>query len=174
MSKDAKPCATEPFQPALFSALSAKDQAACLVKCREISNQIHPGLDLTQEILAVQQQKLGDTVLVRVARRLVAFAVCHFGKDTEGGPESCYVKFGGVRPGTGDAAHFDLLLEACEECACAKKLQRVVTGVSTARHEAYRQMMAAGYRADIQGLGMSLHNLEGYSRPGIYALDDWR
>lgn len=174
MSKAVQPANTEPFAPLLFSEVPAGESPACLAECREITHQIHPGLDLTQEILAVRQQHLGDTVLVRAGRRLEAFAVCQFGAGTEGGPDDCYVKFGGIRPGPGDAAHFDLLLNSCEELTSARGLKRVIAGVSAARHEAYRQMIAAGYRAEIFGLGMSRDNLEGYSRPGIYALDDWR
>ncbi len=64
------------------------------------------------------------------------------------------MKFAAVRPGSAASADFKLLLNACEELAVVKKLTRVVAGVSTARHEAYRQMVEAGYRADVQGLGM--------------------
>lgn len=174
MSKAVAPATTEPFTPLLLSEQSAPAQAAILADCRELTNQIYPGLDLSTEINAVLRQKLGDIVLVRVSQRLEAFAVCHYGAGTEGGPDSCYVKFAAVRPGISASAHFDLLLDACEELAVVKKLPRVVAGVSTARHEAYRQMIECGYRADVQGLGMHRDNEPGYSRPGVFVLDDWR
>lgn len=174
MAKPVTPATTEPFPPLLYSSLPAGEQAAALAGCRDVSNAIYPGLDLTQEILAVQQQTLGDTVLVRAGSWLEAFAVCHFGAGTEGGPDDCYVKFGAVRPGPAALAHFDPLLDACEELAVSRGLRRVLAGVSTARHEAYRHLVELGYRTEIQGLGMSRDNLEGWSRPGLFVLDDWR
>ena len=156
MSRLVRAESTEPFAPTVFSKLSPTDQAACLNDCRQIAEQIHDGLDLTQEIVAVHKQKLGDTVLVYVNHRLKAFAVCQFGAGTEGGPTDCYVKFGAVYPGPAAQAHFDLLLEACDELALARGLKNVLAGVSTARHEAYRHMVAVGFRSFIQGLGMAL------------------
>lgn len=174
MSKVAAPTTTEPFKPSLLSELPPESQTVCINECRKLTEQIYPGLDLTQEIKAVLTQKLGDIVLVRVAQRIEAFGVCHFGPGTEGGPDSCYVKFGAVRPGISASAHFDLLLDACEELAVVKKLKRVAAGVSTSRHEAYQQMIEAGYRADAQGIGMHRDNEAGYSRPGVFVMDDWR
>jgi hypothetical protein len=84
------------------------------------------------------------------------------------------VKFGAVRPGISASALFDLLLDACEEVAVVKQVKRVAAGVSTSRHEAYQQMVAAGYRTDAQGIGMHRDNEAGYSRPGVYVMDDWR
>lgn len=174
MSKPIVPAAAEPFKPVVFADLAADNKKTCLETCRQLCEEIYPGLDVTEEIRAVDQQKLGDTVLVFVGHRLQAFAVCHYGIGTEGGPEWCYVKFAAVRPGAAASADFKLLLNACEELAVVKKLKRVVAGVSTARHEAYRQMIEAGYRADVQGLGMHKDNDEGYSKPGVFVLDDWR
>jgi predicted N-acetyltransferase YhbS len=174
MSKPVEPATTEPFKPSLLSALSDKERTPVIAECREIANQIYPGLDLTEEIAAVMKQKLGDVVLVRVRQNLEAFAICHFGLGTEGGPDRCYVKFGGVRPGLSASAHFDLLLDGCEQLAVAKKLKCVFIGISTACHETYSQMITNGYRADYQGLGMHRDNNPGHSRPGLYVLNDWR
>ena len=56
----------------------------------------------------------------------------------------------------------------------ARNLSRLVAGVNTARHEAYQQMLARGFRTDMQGLAMSRPNEAGYNRPGVYLIDDWR
>ena len=53
-------------------------------------------------------------------------------------------------------------------------MQKVLAGVSLAREEAYRQMVALGFRTQISGVTMHRPNEPGYSRPGVYVLDDWR
>jgi hypothetical protein len=58
--------------------------------------------------------------------------------------------------------------------AAAKNLSRIVAGVNTARSEAYRMQLAAGFRTDFQGVAMERPNEAGYNRPDIYAIDDWR
>ena len=96
------------------------------------------------------------------------------GEGTEAGEGVCYIKFAAVRPGTAAAEHFTQLLNACEAVASAKNMSRLVAGVNTARHEAYRQMLAHGFRADVQGVVMQQSNDVGYNRPGVWVLDDWR
>lgn len=46
--------------------------------------------------------------------------------------------------------------------------------MNTGRHEAYAAVMARGYRAGLVGVTMHRANDEGYSRPGIWLIDDWR
>ena len=86
----------------------------------------------------------------------------------------CYVKFGAVLPGPNAPQHFDRLLGACEEMTAEKGLTRLVAGVNTARHEAYRQMLERGFNTDLQGVAMHRPNEPGYNRPGVYLIDDWR
>jgi hypothetical protein len=47
-------------------------------------------------------------------------------------------------------------------------------GVNTAREEAYEQMLHYGLRAAVLGVAMHSPNEAGSSRPGVYAIDDWR
>jgi hypothetical protein len=35
-------------------------------------------------------------------------------------------------------------------------------------------MTARGFRTEFQGVAMHRGNKEGFSRPGVYVLDDWR
>jgi hypothetical protein len=53
-------------------------------------------------------------------------------------------------------------------------MPNVLAGVNLAREEAYRQMVARGFRTMIQGVTMHRPNEAGYSTPGHYVLDDWR
>ncbi|OFW01444.1 MAG: GNAT family N-acetyltransferase [Acidobacteria bacterium RIFCSPLOWO2_02_FULL_68_18] len=157
-----------------FSDVPRAEQAAMLVQCRELTTAVYEGLDLTREIAAVEAHRLGESVLVWDGGRLVALAVCHYGAGTEGGSGACYVKFGAARPGPRAGEHFGQLLDACEALAARERLPRLVAGVSTARHEAYRQMLGRGFRADRLGVAMHRGNDAGYHRAGVFAVDDWR
>jgi hypothetical protein len=105
---------------------------------------------------------------------LAGLAVCHCGPGTEAGSGTCYIKFGGVGSGAAADQDFAHLLDACEQMAANRNLTRLFAGVNTARHEAYRQMLARGFRTDIQGVVMSRPNEAGYNRSAVYLIDDWR
>jgi GNAT superfamily N-acetyltransferase len=157
-----------------FSEVSSAEQDEVLSATREVTGAIYEGLDVTSEIRAVAAQNLGDTILLWDDDRLMALAVCHVGPGTEAGGGVCYIKFGGVRPTRAAEQHFSHLLDACEEMAFAQHVSRLRGGVNTARHEAYRHMLARGFRTDIQGVVMSRPNEAGYNRRGVYLIDDWR
>lgn len=53
-------------------------------------------------------------------------------------------------------------------------MPNLLAGVNLAREEAYRHMVARGFRTAIQGVTMHRPNDWGYSRPGVHVLDDWR
>ncbi len=158
----------------LFSELSASQQQEALQACSELTSEIYEGLNVESEIRAVQNQQLGDTLLLWRESKLSAFAVCHCGEGTEAGPGTCYVKFAAVRLGSHADAEFDRLLSACESFAAKRALPKLIAGVNTARAEAYTQMLLRGFRTDFQGVSMHRPNEPGYSRQGVYVIDDWR
>jgi GNAT superfamily N-acetyltransferase len=166
--RGAGPCATR------FSDLPASEKAAALVDCRDLTHAVYEGLDLEREIVAVDTQGLGDTVLLGDGARLAGFAVCHCGAGSEAGSGACYVKFGAARPGPSAAEAFERLIDACEALAAARGLSHLVAGVNLARHEAYRRMLARGFRTQFQGVVLQRENQIGYNRPDVYLLDDWR
>ena len=157
-----------------FSEVSTGERDDVLSACREVTGAIYEGLDVASEIRAVAAQNLGDTILVWDNDRLMALAVCHVGPGTEAGSDVCYIKFAAVRPAPTAEQHFSDLLDACEEMAFARHVSRLRGGVNTARHEAYRHMLARGFRTDIQGVVMSRPNEAGYNRPDVFLIDDWR
>lgn len=157
-----------------FSEVPEGEREAMLSACRQFTDGIYEGLDVSGEINAVAAQKLGDTVLLWGDAGLIGLAVCHCGPGTEAGSGTCYVKFGAVRPGPTAGQSFDRLLEACEELASKRGLSRLAAGVNTARHEAYRAMLEHNFRIDLQGVAMHRPNEAGYNRPGVYLIDDWR
>ena len=90
------------------------------------------------------------------------------------GDGCCFVKFGAVRPGPGTEDRFTALLDACAALAVSTGMTTLVAGVNTAREEAYRAMLGRGFRTQIQGVTMHRPNEPGYSRSGLFVLDDWR
>jgi GNAT superfamily N-acetyltransferase len=158
-----------------YSALPAGQRQEAESACRGLTEELYPGLDLCGEIRTVAARALGDTALLwDQASRLTGFAVCHWGPASEAGEGCCYVKFGAVRPGPGAVDRFAALLDVCAGVAREAGAPNVLAGVNLAREEAYRQMLARGFRTIIQGVTMHRPNEPGYSGPGIYILDDWR
>ncbi|MBF6024606.1 GNAT family N-acetyltransferase [Lysobacter niastensis] len=157
-----------------YSGLADDQRAAALSACHALADAVYPGLDLTIEIESAARQRLGDTVLVLDGADLVAFAVCHIGKGSEAGSDCAYVKFGAARPGADAARHFDRLLLACESLASQHGATRLLAGVNTSRFEAYRQMLARGFKTQLQGVAMLKGNAPGYNLPDRFVIDDWR
>jgi GNAT superfamily N-acetyltransferase len=157
-----------------FSQVQEGEREATLSACRQLTDEIYEGLDVSGEVNAVATQQLGDTVLLWGDPGLIGLAVCHFGPGTEAGSGTCYVKFGAARPGPTAGQDFDYLLNACEEMASKSGVSRLVVGVNAARHEAYRVMLERNFRTDLQGVAMHRPNEAGYNRPGVYLIDDWR
>lgn len=172
----AKPVVEPPSDhgAALYSEVPEAQREACLDACRELTNAVFGGLDVGLEIRAVASQQLSDTVLLWDGSKLAGFAVCHSGPGTEAGTGRYYLKFAAVRPGTNANAAFGRLLDACEKRAASRGVAELVAGVNTGRYEAYRSMLARGFRTQRQGVAMHRDNEAGYNLPGVYVIDDWR
>ena len=157
-----------------FSETPSGERDAVLSSCRKLTDAVYDGLDLEREIRAVADQALGDTVLLWSEDKLTGFAICHNGAGTEAGSGACYVKFGAARPGRHAERDFDRLLHASEEFARARGAARLSAGVNTGRDQAYRLMLARGFRTEFLGVTMNKPNELGYNRPDVYLIDDWR
>lgn len=88
--------------------------------------------------------------------------------------DTCFVKFGAVRSRPSAQRDFERLLDTCEALAAAERMPILLAGVNMGRQEAYRVMVARGFRTEIQGVAMQRHNEPGFCRPGVFVLDDWR
>jgi GNAT superfamily N-acetyltransferase len=157
-----------------LSDVPPSDRERVSAECAALTDAIYAGLDVSSDIRSVAAQRLGDTVLLHRGSQLSGFAMCHCGAGTEAGSATCYVKFGAVRPSHTAADDFESLLSACEAFAIEQGASRLAAGVNVARHEAYTRLLARGFRTDVQGIAMHRRNEEGYNRPGVYVLDDWR
>jgi predicted N-acetyltransferase YhbS len=158
----------------LFSEATTERWEGLLAACQGLTDAIFGGLDVSREMRAVHSQKLGDTVLIHDGRGLAGFAVCHCGPGSEAGSGACLVKFAAVRPGGGAGRHFDRLLEACHNFAAGRAAAHLHAGVNTGRHEAYRQLLARGFRTHTVGVAMHRPNVSAYHHAGVYVIDDWR
>jgi GNAT superfamily N-acetyltransferase len=158
-----------------FSKLETdKQRNEILGECREISETLYPGLDLTNEIRNVSGKSLGDTVLLRDGSRLQGFAVCHVGAGTEAGRETCYVKFGAVSRGVRSKDQFPKLVRACLGFAASNGAKNLEAGVNLGRNFAFDEMGKLGFKTLFQGVAMQRPNEPGFNRPDVYAIDDWR
>jgi GNAT superfamily N-acetyltransferase len=167
-----------PVAPVTYATFSsAREQGSgddVLEHCRDVAGAIYPGLDLEREIVAADDQRLGDTLLLSDGDSLAGFAVCHCGGGSEAGSGACFVKFGAVLPGEAAEARFAQLIDACEALAAERGLSRLMAGMNTARHGAYQALLARGYRAMINGVTMLRPNEPAYNRPDVYVIDDLR
>jgi len=157
-----------------FSNVQARERRDCLANCRSLADSIYEGLDLEREIVAVDDQKLGDTVLLWQGNALAGFAVCQCGTGTEAGKDVCYIKFGTVGKGSNVENSFDRLLNACDELARMRGMTTVLAGVNTACHNAYRRMIERGFRTDFQGVMMLRPNEPAFDRSDCYVICDLR
>lgn len=139
-----------------------------------VSAGVFDGLNLTAKIEELTDHVLGDVVVVDDAGGVSGFAVCHFGAGTAAGSDTCYVKFGAVRPGPEASSAFRTLLGGCDALAVQRGAGTVLAAVNTARQAAYEVMLARGYRAGMDGLAMHRPNRVGFSRRSDFVVDDWR
>jgi GNAT superfamily N-acetyltransferase len=159
---------------ARYATLAPTERKAAEDAAYALTDAIYDGLDLRAEIRTVAARGLGDTLLIWEGSRLTAFAVCHWGSASEAGADCVFIKFAAVRPGPGADARFTALLDAADALAIDSGMKAVFAGVNLAREEAYRQMMARGFRSQAQIVTLHRPNEPGYSRPGVYIIDDWR
>lgn len=159
-----------------YSETASRERERVIDECRRLTDAIYPGLDVTKEIMSADNQRLGDTILVRGRdnRELIGMAICHVGSGTEAGAGNCYMKFGAVKPTNASTESFDFLLDECERYAISRNVSRLVGGVNTGRHRAYKRMIERGFRTDLQGIAMHKPNEPGYNLPEVYVIDDWR
>lgn len=156
--------------PRLLSTLDGNARKDAIVALRRVTDAVFAGLDLSREIAAVAEMRLGDTVLIEDGRSYAGFAVCHHGRGSEASDGQLYVKFGAAlsRPG------FSRLLAACEALATARGAAQIVAGTNTGRFHAYQLMQQAGFRTAMNGVAMTRPATDGYNRPDSLVIDDWR
>jgi hypothetical protein len=155
--------------PVLLSSLTRTEREQAIKACEKLTNRMERGLDLSDEIRAVEAHRTGEVIPLEGRSGLDAFAVCMHGAGSEGGEKICYVKFGAATSGE----RFDRLLDAIDALALARGTE-VEAGVSTACADAFRRMRSRGYRPATLGVAMQRPPGQGFNRPNAYVLGDWR
>lgn len=74
-------------------------RAALVAACTALAATLLPGLDLGREIEILTGGTPGDVLMLEESGEIAGFALCHCGPGSEGGTQSCYVKFAMVRSG---------------------------------------------------------------------------
>ena len=166
----AKSVGAAPLAAREFSRAEATERPHLLEAVRALTDGVFPGLDVTAEIADIARHGLGQTLLLESGDTIEGAAVCHFGAGSEASEGQVLVKFAAAR----GAEVFARLLAACEAYAAARGAQQVVAGTNTGRAEAYEIMQRAGYRTTMNGIAMTRPATDGYNRPGVFAIDDWR
>jgi GNAT superfamily N-acetyltransferase len=157
-----------------LSAVPQGERESVYRACREVTDALYEGLDATIEARSIAEQGLGDTVLLWDGTRLVAFAACHVGPNTEAGTGNCFIKFGAVRPGRNAVEDLGRLVDACEALAAAAGCKVLVAGANMGRLTQYRTMLSKGFRTTLVGVAMEQQAQPGYNRPDILIIDDLR
>ncbi len=170
----AKPVAPVPAAARQFSRLPEAERAHLAAAMRELTDGVFPGLDVTAEAADLAANGLGETLLIESGGRLDALALCHFGCGSEASEGQVFVKFAAARGGKNAHRRFQRLLQACEAYAALRGAALLVAGTNTGRAEAYELMLRAGFRTTMNVVAMTRPATDGYNRPEIYAIDDWR
>jgi predicted N-acetyltransferase YhbS len=145
-----------------------------LAGCRDLTEAVYGGLDLSPEIESLAAQRAGETIVLNGSAGVDAFALCHVGPGSEASTGTAFVKFAAARPGRGAGERFDRLLAACEEYAATRGASTLVAGLNLARERAARILTARDYRVVFHGVAMHRPNTAAYDRPDRYVIDDWR
>ena len=159
-----------------FTQIRNDVKSLVLDDCKYLTNGIFPGLDLQKEILAVDSQKLGDTILLYDPSRnkLTGIAICHYGKGTEAGSNVCYIKFAAISTNNNSHSNFVRMLNSVESMALEKGIFKITAGSNMERHLAYKAMINYGFKSEFQGVSMHKGNKQGYNTPSTFIIDDWR
>lgn len=166
-----KPVALQPAAGfSVFSELPPDAQAAALQACRAMTGAVFDGLDLSVEIEAVRDQRLGDTVLLQRGGVVAGFAICHTGAGSDAGSAALGVKFG-LASGEDE---FLALLQSAEALAAQRRVARVQISVNHARRRAYDMIKARGYRCTLSGVAMRRPAADGYDTSDMLLVEEWR
>lgn len=157
-----------------FSALDEAGRTRALNGARAVTEALFPGFDAGGEIRSIAAEGLGETLLLARGGGLAGFGCVHHGEGSEATRGQALIKFAAIRPGAGAAGDFRTLLTGCEAWAAEAGAERVIAGTNTGREGAYRLMQQAGFRTDANGIAMMRPATEGYNRPDVFAIDDWR
>jgi predicted N-acetyltransferase YhbS len=157
-----------------MSAMSAAEQQDTIRQCAALTDRLCAGMDLRDEIATVIANPTSDAIALIEGSAIAGFVLCHCGLGSESDAGTVYAKFAAARPGPNAARDFQRLIDAANDFAHRSGATKINTGVNMGAMEAYRLMIAAGFRTALQGVAMHRPWIDIYDRPDVFALEDWR
>jgi GNAT superfamily N-acetyltransferase len=145
--------------PLLFGRLATRDKDDLLAECLTLTHGMVPGYDYSREIALTDSLSLGDTLLVRDAGRLVAFALCHTAPLVEGRTRE---ELRVLKLVVSDPSRLETCCRALMDYARRSGTRRVAFRVQGEYVDAYARLVAMGARVRWTDLRMTL---AGYSEP---------
>ena len=161
-------------QACSLTAMSAAEQHDAIAQCAALTDQLYPGMDLRDEIAMVIAHPTADAIVLIEGSGIAGFVICHVGPRSEADTGIAYAKFAAARPGPNAARDFQRLIDAANDFAHRNNAAKLNAGVNMGAMEAYRLMIAAGFRSMLQGVAMHRPWIDLYDRPAVFALEDWR
>ena len=174
MDKQVDPACSMSADTVGFSSLNDSGRETALKQCAAITETVYAGMDLTSEILSIDENGFGDTLLLQIDGDWVGFACCHQGTGSEAGSSQTLVKFAAVASDASAGRHFGRLLEGCESFAAQRGTGRLVAGTNSGRGGCYEMLLKAGFRTWMNGIAMIKPDHDGYNTSAAYVIDDWR
>jgi GNAT superfamily N-acetyltransferase len=141
-----------------------------IAECRRLAGALLPGVDFTREIALTRELAIGDTILIREGRELVAFALWHSTPLAAGRPkdELRVLKVAARHP-----AAFDLLLDALPAAAAGERVNRIAVRCQTEFAAAYLRLVTRGYRVHWTDLRMTLEGFEQRAPDAGIVMSNW-
>lgn len=141
--------------PVLLSRRSGDDKEAAMAAGRRLVSDLVSGIDFSREILLTAELGLGDTSLVDGDAGLDAMAVWHSAPlaDSRTRDEVRVLKLAAR-----DDAAFDAAIGAVEAAAAKAGIRRIAVRCQTKYAEAFRRLIARGYRVRWTDLRMTYEN----------------
>lgn len=143
----------------LYGRLTAVDKEAALAECLSLTQAMLPGYDYSREITLTDALSVGDTLLVREAGRVVAFALCHTAPLVEGRTRE---ELRVLKLVVSDVSRFERCCRALTDYARRSGTRRVAFRVQGEYLDAYARLVAMGARVRWTDLRMAL---AGYPEP---------
>jgi GNAT superfamily N-acetyltransferase len=122
-------------------------------ECRQLTDELLPGVDFTREIELTRDVAIGDTTLVRDGAALAGFALWHSTPLAAGRPKD---ELRVLKLVARDAAALDHLLDTLPAAAMQERVGRLAIRCQTEFTAAYLRLVARGYRVHWTDLRMIL------------------
>src|SRR4051794_16557610 len=155
--------------PDLLSG-AGQQLAQRLEECRQLTDDLAPGVDFTREITLTRDLGIGDTTLLRERGELLAFALWH-STPLAAGRAKDEVRV--LKLVARNLAAFDRLLDALHGTAAGERVGRIGIRCQTDYADAYLHLVEAGYRVHWTDLRMILRGFPQPSAPHGIVLSNW-